>query len=188
MIKSHRESAEFRNDIRDRNRIIEDRVKERDKRLHERIEPDRNSRNVRNDIRDIPEDKFRRLDRSPQTNRITRQANESVFDRMRNRYNDRRNAINQRFGRLDRDRVNDVRKDRINDKEPIKSRTVDANDADRIFRDRRTNIPIPTRLRSPHRDRKEAFRSIERRTPVNFERKFSSPTATKKGLLVSFGR
>lgn len=182
LTKSHRELSVHKNDTRDKSRVTEDRLKERDKRLHDRPEPDRNARNVRNDSRDNVDDKFRRNDRSADTSRgNSRHVNESVFDRMRNRYNDRRNAENQRFGRVDRDRVNDTRKDRINDKEPVKTRSVDSNGADRIVRDRRTNIPAPTRVRSPHRERKEPFRSVERRSPVNYERKFSSPTATRKG-------
>lgn len=176
--KPHREPSPHRNDTRDRSRAAEDRLKERDKRLHERPEPDRNRRT---DSRDVSDDKFRRNDRSADTSRgNSRHVSESVFDRMRNRYNDRRNAENQRFARVDRDRVNDIRKDRINDKEPVKNRSVDSNGADRMVRDRRP-VQAPVRARSPYRDRKEPIRSVERRTPVNYERKFSSPTATRKG-------
>ncbi|XP_065201903.1 peptidyl-prolyl cis-trans isomerase G-like isoform X2 [Planococcus citri] len=178
-LKLRRESPIHRADPRDRNRVIEDRLKDRDKKIHDRLEPDRNNRNIRNDNRDVPDDKFRRNDRSSDTARPNnRYGNESVFDRMRNRYNDRRNAENQRFARTERDRVgSDMRKDRINDKDTIKSRIVESNGNDRPFRDRRI-API-VRPRSPYRDRKEPLR-VDRRSPLNFERKFSSPTATRK--------
>ncbi len=181
----HREVVDHIRPDRDRSKINEDRFKDRDnKRLHDRLETDRNARNVRNENRDLLEDKGRRNERPPDSGRaaVNRHPNESVFDRMRNRYNDRRNAENQKLGR---DRLTDVRKDRPAEKEPVKSRNVDANGGpavDRLVRDRRPHVVVASaRSRSLHRDRKDPDRSaIERRSPGNFDRKVSSPATSRK--------
>lgn len=186
--KTHREVIEHGlPDVgRDRSRGNDDRFKERgDKRLHDRLEPERNAvRGVRHDSRDSVDDKFRRNDRS--TAEVNRGG--GVFDRMRNRYNDRRNAENNQ--RLGRDRgVVEAKKDRPPEKETLKSRSVDTNGADRVARDRRPMV-TPVRARSPlHRDRKEPERNVgERRSPVSFDRKFSSPLNSRKGKCANVQR
>lgn len=178
LTKPHREIIDHNRLNRDRSKVIEDRFKDRDKRLHDRLESERNIRNVRNDV----DDKFRRNDRIVEPPRVgnNRHMNESVFDRIRNRYNDRRNAENQRLGR---DRTTDVRKDRPLDKEITKSRNPETNMNDRLIRERRTNLSVPIRARSLHRDRKEPERNvIERRSPVDFDKKFTNPLNTRKGI------
>lgn len=164
--KTHRDVIERSSVDRERNRVNDDRFKDRDKRLQDRIEPDRNARNV------IADDKFRRNDR---TIEMTRGG--GVFDRMRNRYNDRRNAENNQ--RLIRER------ERIVDKEPIKPRIVDMNGAaDKTLRERRPLVS-QVRIRSPlHRDRKEPERNViekRSRSPVNIDKRFSSPLNARKG-------
>lgn len=174
--KSHRDIVEHGPlDVRDRSRLNEERFKDRDKRLHERLESERNVRGVRHSSRDSVDDKFRRTDRPVEVNR-----GGGVFDRMRNRYSDRRNAENNQ--KLGRDRLLEMKKDRPLEKETLKSRSVDTNGADRLVRDRRP-AATPGRGRSPlHRERKEPERNvIERRSPVPFGRKFSSPSNLRKG-------
>lgn len=126
----------------------------------------------------LDDGKFRRNDRSapapdiggggggPNRGGNNRQhTNESVFDRIRNRYHDRRNAAEnqQRFNRLlpDRDR-----KDRSYEREPLKRRSLDScSPPDRGggggggigggIRERKLILPVAPRPRSPYRARKD---------------------------------
>lgn len=154
--------------------------------------------------RDLGDDKFRRNERSTvvdagrlSNNRHLGGTGESVFDRMRNRYNDRRNAENQRLGR-ERPPI-DVRKERP---EVRPSEMNGAAGSERLApRDRRLNVvvaPVPqlpalmslrsginiVERRTPPplipRDRKEPERNAVGRSPPNFDHKFSSPLTARR--------
>lgn len=200
----HRDVVDHSRADRDRSKANDDRVKERaDKRLaHDRLESERN---VRSSARDLGDDKFRRNERNAVAD-VGRLGNnrhpgvgtgESVFDRMRNRYNDRRNAENQRLGR-ERAPV-DVRKERP---EVRPSEMNGAGGGDRLApRDRRLNavvtpvpqlpalmslrsgISLPERRTPPPlipRERKEPERNAVGRSPPNFDHKFSSPLPARR--------
>lgn len=198
---AHRDVGDHARADRDRSKANDDRVKERDKRLaHDRLESERNVRS--GGARDPSDDKFRRNERNAVVdvgrlgnNRHPGGAGESVFDRMRNRYNDRRNAENQRLGR-ERAPV-DVRKERPE----VRPSEMNGVGERLAVRDRRLNAvvaPVPqlpalmslrsginiVERRTPPplipRERKEPERNAVARSPPNFDHKFSSPLTARR--------
>lgn len=203
----HRDVADHSRADRDRSKANDDRAKERDKRLaHDRLEVERN---VRAGVRDPADDKFRRNERGAiaDAGRLSNNRHpahpaggtgESVFDRMRNRYNDRRNAENLRLGR--ERALLDGRKERP---EVRPAEMNGAGGVDRLVpRDRRLAAPVTPVAQLPAlmslrsgitvvehrtpppliaRERKEPERNaVERRSPLDLDHKFSSPITTRR--------